>query len=237
MPLRIALCDDTITDLVGLVSKIQKFCEQKKLIQSIDIFASAKDLLASTVSYDILFLDIYMGKMNGIDVAKILHKRDNTLLVFTTCSSEHALEAFSVNAVHYLVKPITSLDVEDAMNRCIARLRKSNDQMLEIRSGQSTITIPTENIIYVEVYNKISTIHTKKSSIPTYTTLDSIFKQLSAHYFLRPQRSFIVNMSYIDSFHSDRLVLANGVEIMLSRINRPELKKQYKQFLFQLARR
>lgn len=235
--MRIAICDNTIADLVTLVSMIKEFCDASNYTKSIDIFTSAEDLLTSTIPYDILFLDVYMGSMNGIDAAKIIHEKNNSLLVFTTTSKDHAVEAFGVDAVHYLIKPVTPHDIEDAMNRCLARLGKGINQIVNVKSGQNIIAIPMDHIVYIEVFNKLSTIHTNKKEIQTYTALDTIFEQLNSRFFMRAQRSFVVNMSCVDLFLTDRLFLTNGVEITLSRNNRPELKNQYKQFLCQLARR
>ena len=87
------------------------------------------------------------------------------------------------------------------------------------------------NINYKKAYPGYS-----KSDFRTYTSLDALFEQLDDA-FLRAQRSYVVNMRFVESFLFDRVILAGGTEIMLSRSNRTELKRQYQSFLFRLARR
>ncbi len=82
---------------------------------------------------------------------------------------------------------------------------------------------------------KLCLIHTEKNEFRTYTSLDALFEQLDDS-FLRLQRSYVVNMNFIESFLFDRVILKNNMEIMLSRSNRSEMKKQYQSFLFQMAR-
>lgn len=96
---------------------------------------------------------------------------------------------------------------------------------------------PAFTIIYIEVFNKICTIHTEKNSFQTYTSLDALSELLDGDSFMRAQRSFLVNMKYIESFYFDHIVMQSGKEIVLSRNNRAGLKNQYQQFLFHLARR
>lgn len=94
-----------------------------------------------------------------------------------------------------------------------------------------------DNIVYIEVLNKICTVHTEKNSFQTYISLDALSELLDGTSFIRAQRSFIVNMKYIESFYFDHIVMQGGKEIVLSRSSRTELKNQYQQFLFHLARR
>lgn len=108
---------------------------------------------------------------------------------------------------------------------------------LEIKTNQGVVSLPVHQILYIEVFNKVCLVHTKKNTFHTYSSLDSLFELLDSHTFMRAQRSYIVNMNNIESFYFDHIVLSNGKEIMLSRNTRSELKKQYQQFLFRLARR
>ena len=203
-------------------------------------FFSGEDLLTAqnkNTPPDIIFIDIFMKGISGIETAKNIVRKRGSRFVFTTNSREYALEAFSLNAAHYLLKPLTKEAVREALRRCLPRLEDAEARMLEIKTGQGITPIPTDNIIYIEVYNKICTIHTEKNSFHTYTSLDSLFEHLDMVSFMRAQRSFIVNMKYIESFYFDRIILHGGKTIVLSRTNRAKLKKQYEQFLFHLARR
>lgn len=235
--MRIALCDDEISALDSLETFLRSYCDEHKLNFVIDRFSSGEALLASPQPYDVIFMDIYLTGINGTDVVRQLSAANRPQVVFTTTSREHAIEAFGLGAVHYLLKPLTRESVSEAADRCLARLGQGSAKVLQVRTSQGTVPVPMDNITYIEVFNKICVIHTAKNTIQTYASLDGLFELLDARSFLRAQRSYIVNMNFIDSFLSNRLILEDGTEITLSRNNRVELKKQYQQFLFDLARR
>jgi len=234
--LRIALCDDETLSLYTLQELVQSFCEERKLETEIDLFSCGEDFLASTQEYDIVFMDIYLPGINGMETVARYDGSSRRQVVFTTTSREHAVEAFGLDAAHYLIKPLTAVGVTEAMERCLARLGKNTQKGLVVKIGQGTVSVPMEKIVYIEVLNKLCTIHTAKSEFQTYTSLDALFEQLDDS-FLRVQRSYVVNMAFVESFLFDRVILQGGTEIMLSRNNRAELKKQYQRFLFDLARR
>lgn len=234
--MRIALCDDEGDALLALQEMVQAFCEKRGLEATIDSFPGGEDLLASTQQYDIFFMDIYLPGMSGVEAAERFGTSPHQQVVFTTASREHAIEAFRLNAAHYLMKPLTTQSVAEAMERCLTRLGKPPQKSLDIKTNQGTISVPMERIVFIEVLNKLCIIHTAKNEFRTYTSLDALFEQLDDS-FLRAQRSYVVNMKFVESFLFDRVILGDGTEIMLSRSNRTELKKQYQRFLFQLARR
>lgn len=180
-------------------------------------------------------MDIYMDGLSGTETIRRLG--GDPQVVFITASREHAIEAFGLGATHYLLKPLEQSAVWEAMDRCLSRLGETAQPVLHIQNNQGNIFIPTTQIDYIEVYNKLCIVHTDQQQFQTYTPLNTLFEQLDNHQFLRPQRSFVVNMEYIASFLSNKLILKDGTEISLSRNNRNELKLQYQRFLFDLTRR
>lgn len=229
--MQIAICEDEWDTIQKIQKQIQIFCSSKNMTARMDGFTCGKDLLGSSNEYDFIFMDIYLRDCIGTDVVRSLSTDFSSQIVFTTSSIEYAVEAFEMNAVHYLLKPITQTDVNEAMERCLLRVKQQPRQMLEIKVRQSIISVPIDNIMYIEVFNKISVIHTAVGEYKTYATLDSLFERLNSESFIRAQRSFIVNMNFIESFLFDRLIIQGGTEVMLSRNNRSKLKNKYQQFL------
>ena len=175
-----------------------------------------------------------MNGLTGIEMVQNIPLRYRPrFLIFTTSSREHAIDAFALNATHYLVKPLTREDVFCALDRCMKQ--QSDSPVLALHNAAGLITIPLSSIVYLESFNKRTLVHTATEIISTYDTLSSLMEQLDSR-FLRPQRSYIVSMAHISSFHYDHLILDNELEITLSRKNRKELKQQYQDYLFQAAR-
>ena len=100
--MHIALCDDEKNELLLLREMVQAFCEKKRLEAVIDVFSGGEDFLASAQRYDILFMDIYLPGMNGMEAAERAGALARQQIVFTTVSREYAVEAFRLNAAHYL---------------------------------------------------------------------------------------------------------------------------------------
>lgn len=235
--MKIALCDDDRAVLEELEGFLLRYGEAHELALDIDLFSAGETFLASSTLHDIVFMDIYLADAMGTEVVKRLPGHTGRQIVFVTFSKDHAIEAFGLGAVHYLLKPLTYEAVSQAMDRCLAYRGKADMTLLEVKTAQGVTPIPMERIVYIEVSNKVCMIHTVKGVHQTYTSLDGLFELLDGALFLRAQRSFVVNMRYIDSFLYDRLVLADGTKVTLSRSSRTELKKQYQHFLFELARR
>ena len=239
MHIEIAVCDDDESDRELLKSQIDIYMNSRSITGNITLFSCGEDFLSaiSAKSYDIVFMDIYMNGISGIDTILETSSRDSFQLVFITVSQEHAIEAFGLNAAHYLVKPITENTVEEAMDRCLSRMGTYTQKFIDVKTSTGNIPILTNQIIYIEVYNKTCILHTKKGNFETKSSLDAIYELLGEDTFIRAQRSFVVNMRFIEAFSFDRIILCGGIKIVPSRNNWNELKKQYHQFLFQLARK
>lgn len=235
--MRIALCDDDMSALCELNNYIEDFFVFKKITFHTDCFLSAEEYLNSDQNYDILFMDIYFQGINGIDAVKKTLKSHSPALIFTTYSPDYALDAFLLKALHYLLKPVHKEDVAEALNRCLESLDIKSEQLLYVKNAMGNIPVSVEQIIYIEVSNKISTIHTLQNNLQTPTSLDTLFKALDHRHFMKAQRSYLVNMQFIKDFYFDHIVLKDGTEITLSRSNRNSLKKQYQDYLFDLVRR
>ncbi len=240
MLLHIAVCDDDENDLNSLLSHLSAVCADLELLTQIDSFTSGEHFLSACIAknYDIVFMDIYLNDINGIDAVRDVQINwpQTSHYVFTTISSEHAIEAFNLNAAHYLVKPLKREKIREAVERCISFYPAKNKRSLEIKTGRKQISIPMEDITYIEVTNTRCAVHTQDRSFQTYTSLNALFTLLDEDLFLRVQKSFVVNMAFIDSFFYDHIVLKDGTEISISRNKRTELKKQYQDFLFRFVR-
>lgn len=233
--MQIALCDDEQQQLDVLETFLRAYETSHNLELTITRFFNGEALLNTSERFPIIFMDVYLDGILGTEVIRRLG--GDSQVVFTTTSREHAIEAFGLGAAHYLLKPLTQTAVWEAMDRCLSYLGESAKPVLHIQSGSDIIPIPTTQITYIEVFNKLCIVHTVNRQFQTYASLNTLFEQLDSHHFFRPQRSFVVNMEYIGSFLSSKLILKDGTEISLSRNNRAELKTQYQRFLFDLTRR
>lgn len=159
---------------------------------------------------DLLFLDIEMPDISGLDFLKTL--KSPPLLIFTTAYSQFALQGFEVNAVDYLVKPIP-------FDRFVAAVQKVQDRLavktsdapdyLFIKSDHKNIRIDLDELLYIEGRKDFITIHTKSQSVDTLLSISGLLDKLPANQFIRVHRSFVVAISKIDSVERGQVVIGN----------------------------
>lgn len=230
-----AICDDCIEDLNLLTSYVEKYCTTHSLNIKIHTFSDLEtlDCALKSDSYDILFLDIYINENSGVKYAETIQNLFTGSLFFVTSSMDFAIDAFRLKAVHYLVKPITY----DQVNECFSRIKTAlSAHYLEITSNYNTIRIPEPLIQYIESYANTVIIHTAAQSFTTHESLENVYCQLNSSYFIRPYRSYIVNMQYIDDLCKGQITLKDGTQILVSRQKKKDIQARYNQFLFDQIR-
>ena len=212
--MQIALCDDEERQLDLLGGFLRAYEAEPGMDLTLTRFFSGEALLAAPREFSIVFMDIYLDGLLGTETIRRLG--GEAQVVFITTSREHAIEAFGLGAVHYLLKPIEQAAVWEAMDRCLSRLGVNAGPVLQIQTSHGSIPVSAAQITYIEVFDKLCIVHTAKQQFQTYTALNTLF---------------------IGSCLSSKLILKDGTEISLSRNNRAELKAQYQRFLFDLTRR
>jgi len=181
-------------------------------IKDITIVAQCKNALEAVnvlnnQTVDLLFLDINMPDMSGISLARSISK--STKVIFTTAYREYAVDGFDLQAVDYLLKPISL----ERLVKSIQKYRQENigfaaesDSMKEyivVRSDRKMVKIDFQDIVYVESYSDYIKIHLKEKTVVTRETISSIEDKLPKQQFIRIHRSFIVSITFIDSFTAE----------------------------------
>lgn len=181
-------------------------------------------------SVDLIFLDIEMPEINGIEFARTIP--DKTLVIFTTAYSEYAMDSYEVDAVDYLVKPIEPERFKKAVNKAIQYLAllenaesediESEDDFIFVKSDRRYFKVYYNDILYIEGLKNYVVIHTEKKRIMTKIGLSTISALLPAKFFYRINKSYIVNLSKIDSFDNND-VFIDDYEIAIGAAYRDEL--------------
>ncbi|MCI8373583.1 MAG: response regulator transcription factor [Lachnospiraceae bacterium] len=228
--MEIAICDDE-----EAVQKKLKQLIKKNLPQSrIAVYDSGQQLLKSQEEYDIVFLDICMAELDGIETAKILRQsKDEIILIFITGVKDYVFEAFDVSAFHYLLKPIAEEKFASVLKRAAAEVKKravSNTKQLFIKTKQRNVTICLKDIIYIESQRRKVEIHTIKEKITAYAVMKELEIQLDSRFY-RCHRGYLVNMAYIREYQKDSIFLANGEWIYLSKEKYGDFVKSYMHYL------
>ena len=233
--MNLAICDDNDKDREHIRELLLRYLKQYDITAQIYTFSSGEDFLSSSgITLDAVFMDIFMVSINGLETAK-LYPDKKCRFIFTTTSPDFALNAFSVNAAHYLLKPVTYEGVAEAMQRCFPSL-SAPGPVIHIKQKRLTVPIYQNEIIHVEVFGNNLVIHTTQKDIEVRMPLKTFYEQLDSSIFMRPQRSHIINMNYIEEIAADSIRLTNDVVIYVSREQMADIRKKYEIFLFNKIR-
>jgi len=231
--MRVAVCDDSAQDQALVIRSIHECALQSGVPIQVTPFRTGTDFLRWGDAFDVVFMDIHLPDMTGIQAIQSCPHPG--AFIFVTASADYALKAFEMNAADYLLKPVADPQVCRSLRKCMIQLRIAPPQIINIRVCSGFIPVPVQNIKYIEVFNKISVIHTENNAIETFMSLGKLHQMLDPHVFLRVHRSFVVNMHEIMSMNHSAAVLRSGRMIAISRQNRERMLSQYQDFLLENA--
>ena len=218
MKYKIAICDDADADRRYVSDMVKSWADHAGHTVHTDTFSSAESFLfhyAEESDYDILLLDIEMGAMDGVTMAKQLRKENDTVqIIFITGYSDYISEGYEVAALHYLVKPVKKEKLFSVLDRAAEKLMR-NERVLNFEVGGEMVRVPIYQIRYAEVFGNYVTVHAA-SDIHIKITLGEIEKQLDDRFY-RVGRSAVVNLTQISRVTRTEIVLADGTAIPLPR--------------------
>ena len=235
--MRIAVCDDEPRELERFETALHGWDPTRKAEKFLD-GASLLEAAKGVPGFDIAFLDIYMPGENGVDVAEALREiSPETGIAFVTTSREHAVEAFSLHALHYLVKPVTTQGVVEAFRR-LTELRGKQRQTVCFTVGGNRVTVFLDQICLLENDNHVVTVSLSDGRRLKVWRPFSELEQMLGGSFLRINRGIIVNMDYIAQMGADTCVLRDGSRLYIAVRQSAAIRTAYDDYVFeQLARR
>ena len=218
MKYKIAICDDSEADRKYITTLVKQWANNASHEIQLTSFTSAENFLFSyedESDFDVLLLDIEMGDMDGVTMAKRLRKDNDTVqIVFITGYSEYISEGYEVAALHYLMKPVKEEKLFEVLDRAAEKLRK-NERVLNFDIGGEMVRIPIYQIRHADVHGNYVTIHAKEE----YTvkmTLGELATELDDSFY-RVGRSAIVNLNCISRVTKTDIYLNDGSTVPLPR--------------------
>lgn len=218
MKYKIAICDDSDADRQYVLNMVERWAVSAGHVVHTDNFSSAENFLFHYVEesdYDILLLDIEMGAMDGVTMAKQLRGNNDTVqIIFITGYSDYIMEGYEVAALHYLMKPVKEEKLCSVLDRAVEKLSK-NEKVLNFEIAGEMIRVPIYQIRYAEVFGNYVTIHAA-SDITIKMTLGELEKQLDERFY-RVGRSCIVNLTQVSRVTKTEIKLMDKTAIPLPR--------------------
>ncbi len=217
--LHIAICDDEQYMLDKISTMAVDFFHGKNMEITIAQFSNGEELLKYNRTIDILFLDIQMNGMDGMETARKLRRRKfKGFLIFITVLKEMVFQAFTVQAYDYLVKPIEEKHFEKTMERLLASMQNASEASLLVQKGYESSIISFEDIVFCEIIDRKVYLHLASSEVVDfYERIENLETKLDDRFF-RCHRSFLINLKYLKSYKNGTAYLEGGKEIPVSRL-------------------
>lgn len=217
MDYRIAICDDRQEDREYVRQLTARWAQQRGNQVEMTEFCSAEQFLFSCPQpdFDLLLLDIEMGEMDGVSLAKQVRRTNELMqIVFITGYSDYITEGYEVAALHYLMKPVKEEKLFAVLDRAVERLHK-NTKVLTLETAEEMVRVPLYQVSALEVQPNYVTVHARQD----YTvkkSLSELMEQLDERFF-RVGRSAVVNLNDISRVTRSDIYLTDGRSIPLPR--------------------
>ena len=237
--IKIAFCDDDISILNESRILLDRYRVERNQEIEYTAFQSPLELLAQIEKgsrFDILFLDVLMPGETGIDAAAEIRRYDtNVKIIFLTSSVEYAVQSYTVGAYFYQLKPIWAESFFRLMDSVVAACEKEQGESLILRCKNGITRVELRQLEYCEVIHRTLFLHLRDgSSLESVGSMDDLFKQLEpVGFFIRPHRSYLVNLDYIQNLSSHAITMLCLAEIPLPRGKYHEVKEAYLKRAFQ----
>ena len=231
--LKIVICDDEKEFRDSAERMLKLYMEEKAVPYQADVLGVPSELVDMTEKgtiYDVYLLDIYMPGVTGISIATELRNRDiKSPILFLTSSTDHALEAFGVDATHYLLKPYTKDSFYVGMDKAMQSIASHKNDSVILKVDNDYRSIPVSKLIYCEAEDKYQRLYLENGEkLLVRISGTELYKQLSQFdSFYRCGRAHIINLDYISRVTADGVIFKNGRALKLPRTVLVSLRKAF----------
>lgn len=226
---QIAVCDDEPEICEMVCNGIREWSQDIR----ISCFDSGEMLLAAYDSFDVIFLDIDMKGMDGIETGRQIRERDHeTKIVYLTAYRDYVAGAFEVHAFQYLLKPISPACLKQILEELFRYVKSTDKQrILDFHTEEGLICVDAADICYFEFVNRKIRMVTRQNSYHMTGKIGSIYARTCSMGFSMPHKSFVVNLLHVKNVRNLDIFMDNGDRIPLSQKKQKEWKQELTNYL------
>ena len=229
--LLIAIVDDDPNDAGLLETLIQAYFRKNDIPVILHIFRDGLDFIRGTEHHDIVFMDISMERLDGLDAARLMRKiNQDACLIFVTHMAQFAIKGYEVDALDFIVKPASMASITYVLDKAMRRLRENTNTTLFVKTSDGAITLSSNDITYVEVFDHNLVYHTTDAEYTARGRISDVNDKLDPKRFAMCNRSFVVNLRYVTSINSDSLTIGD-TRISISKSHRKALMQRFSSYL------
>lgn len=216
--MKVAVVDDEkkVSDL--LTGYISKFGDENNLTLNVSVFHNPIDFLNNyTKDYDLILMDVEMPGLNGIETAKELRRMDkNVVLMYITNMAQYAIHGYEVEAIDFVIKPVTYLDFALKLQKAMRYIKQNSDSKIVLNTQEGIVHVNVTDIFYIEVIRHYLVYHTVNGDYTVRGVMKETQEKLSEYHFVRSNQCYLINLKYIESIYGSTVKVA-GAELQMSR--------------------
>ena len=222
--LSIAVCDDEVIECCSMARKMKGIMEELKIPCIISQFQSGRGLLQALEGFDIVFLDIIMQDLDGMETAQIFReKASDTILIFVSSSREYVFEAYDVEAFYYLLKPVDDRKLKRVLQKAVLKTERRLQEFIIVNKERQKRKLFLDAIYYFEIKGRVVYAHGPEGIFAYYGQIGELERKLCNKSFFRCHKSYLINLKYVATYNRQEVILENGEAIVIA-------KRRYEEF-------
>lgn len=226
--IQIAVCDDVVEQTVDLQRYIQEYYTAKHMGYRLHIYTTGLELLPDAEKLDIIFLDIKMPNLDGIETGREIRKRNSACkIIMATCMVDRMKEAFYIEAFRFITKPFEQDEIEEALDACMKKTLGS--RTIELYYNRNLYEVRQNEIWYIATYDSYCEYMVKGKTLRSEDSLKELEARLDTRMFFRIHRKYIVNMARIRLYENGK-VWIKDIELPVSRRRKKKFEQAYMEF-------
>ena len=220
---RIAIVEDEAAVREQLAGYVQRYTRQYGTPFEVTEFADGMEILEDyRPQFDIIFLDVEMKHLDGMETARRIRERDGgVLIVFITNMAQYAIRGYAVDALDYVLKPVSYFAFSQRLNRAISRMKKREQKVITVNIKGGAVRINIANIYYIESQGHNLVLHTILGDYESAGTMKEVEEKLQGLNFCRGNKGYLINLQHVDGIQ-DGCAVVKGEPLLLSRSRKKE---------------
>lgn len=221
--IKIAIVEDEHAYAMQLQEYLHQYEKENGEVFEISFFSDGDEIVNKyNPVYDIILMDVEMKFMDGMSAAEEIRKVDTEVVImFITNMPQYAIRGYAVDALDYVLKPVSYFAFSQRLNRAIGRMKKRETKMITISIKGGTVRLNVTNVTYIESQGHTLIFHTVNGIYETSGTMKELEKELSELNFYRGNKGYLINLAHVESV-KDGCAVVRGEQLLLSRARKKE---------------
>lgn len=222
----VSICEDEAFFASELGKLLDLYCGLHETRFSVSTFSNGEKLLVSRQIPDIILMDIKLPGRDGMEIVQRLRGLGGgSQVIFITAYQKYVFQAFDLDAVHYILKPVTAEKLFPALDKALKRISSDGGKTVFVSNGTGASRIPLRDILYCDAMDHRITVHTLAETFQFFGSLDAVQEQLDGRFF-RSHRSYLVNMDHVIEKQTGFAIVAGGDKVLIARRKQQEFTRR-----------